>query len=248
MEFDSRLALMTGIDFPIPDCHLIIHQPTLKEIAFIGEDEYYTGLQTLCLRNSMFGQADDGKSLVSAYSNFQIFMAIMKGKETLDKRKSVQQILMLFFPDYQVEFIDADSMTFFDKKGDGILIDNTNFEKLQETVRQVACIGNSAGEEQDYNPADTRARKIAEKLKMSRQRMAEQKSNSHFSILTRYISSLSVGLKMPLDAVSNLTLYQLYDLLERYSLYQAWDLDLKARLAGATGDSKVEDWMKNIHD
>ena len=35
---DLRAALMTGIDIPIPECQLIIHQPTLKEIALIGEN------------------------------------------------------------------------------------------------------------------------------------------------------------------------------------------------------------------
>ena len=34
---DYRLALMTGIDIPIPECQLVIHQPSLKEISFIGE-------------------------------------------------------------------------------------------------------------------------------------------------------------------------------------------------------------------
>ena len=50
------------------------------------------------------------------------------------------------------------------------------------------------------------------------------------------------------DTISSLTMFQLYDLVERYSLYQAWDIDMKARLAGAEGDSKVENWMKNIHE
>nr|DAE20863.1 MAG TPA: hypothetical protein [Siphoviridae sp. ctWhx86] len=49
--------------------------------------------------------------------------------------------------------------------------------------------------------------------------MAEQKKNSISSILTQYISSLSVGLRMSPDTISSLTMFQLYDLVERYSLY-----------------------------
>jgi hypothetical protein len=44
-----------------------------------------------------------------------------------------------------------------------------------------------------------------------------------------------------------LTIFQLYDLVERYMLNVNWDLDVKQRLAGATPDHDVEDWMKNIH-
>lgn len=246
-QYDNRLALMTGIDFPIPDCHLVIHQPTLKEIALVGEDEYFTGLQTLCLYKSMF-ENGSGKSIVSAYSNFQIFMTIMKEKETADKKAAVQQILLLLFPNYQVSFIGRNSMTFFDQSGEGIMIDDNNFETLQKTVRQVACLNEGPTETQNFNPADERARKIAEKLMKNRQKLAEQKKNSISSILTQYISSLSVGLRMSPDSISSLTMFQLYDLVERYSLYQAWDIDMKARLAGAEGDSKVENWMKNIHE
>ena len=53
---------------------------------------------------------------------------------------------------------------------------------------------------------------------------------------------------MSLDDCINLTMYQLYDLVERYMLYVNWDLDIKSRLAGAKGDSKPDNWMKNIPD
>ena len=34
---DTRLALMTGCDYPIPECQLTLHQPTIKEIGLIGD-------------------------------------------------------------------------------------------------------------------------------------------------------------------------------------------------------------------
>ena len=32
---DIRLGLMTGIDLPIPELEVTIHQPSIKEISFI---------------------------------------------------------------------------------------------------------------------------------------------------------------------------------------------------------------------
>ena len=37
MSFDYRLALMTGVDIPVPELQIAIHQPTIEEISLIGE-------------------------------------------------------------------------------------------------------------------------------------------------------------------------------------------------------------------
>jgi hypothetical protein len=42
---------------------------------------------------------------------------------------------------------------------------------------------------------------------------------------------------MSLDDCLNLTMYQLYDLVERYSLYINWDIDIRSRLAGGKPES-----------
>jgi hypothetical protein len=52
---------------------------------------------------------------------------------------------------------------------------------------------------------------------------------------------------MSLQDAMDLTMFQLYDLIERYMLYLNWDMDIRSRLAGAKPDSQPENWMKNIH-
>ena len=81
---DLRLALMTGIDIPIPECKLIVHQPRIEEIAFLGDTHFFTGPQTLCLYKSMFVQ---GNVDLDDIKNFQIFMMVMTEKETADKKR-----------------------------------------------------------------------------------------------------------------------------------------------------------------
>ena len=41
---DIRLALMTGIDIPVPELQTVIHQPTIKEISYMGEQDFFVGL------------------------------------------------------------------------------------------------------------------------------------------------------------------------------------------------------------
>ena len=48
---DLSLALATGIDIPIPECQLVVHQPTIKEIGAVGEKEFFTAIQCLCISN-----------------------------------------------------------------------------------------------------------------------------------------------------------------------------------------------------
>ena len=81
-----------------------------------------------------------------------------------------------------------------------------------------------------------------------RQRVAAQKGEADVSIFTQYLSILTIGLNsMPLSETQKLTIFQLYDLVERYTLFVNWDIDIKSRLAGGKPDSKPDNWMKNIH-
>ena len=240
---DIRLALMCGTDIPVPELQLTIHQPTIKEISYIGEQTFFVGLQTLCIGKNLIEQ---GGFVLENITNFQIFMTIMKEQETQDKKKAVTTFLQLVFPEFQIFF--TPSSIIFNKEGQQILIDDNNFEILQEQIKQIFCSSSEMMDQQTFNPADKKAKEIAEKLMRGRQRVAAQKGDSNSSAFSRYLSILTIGIdSMSLFDAMNLTMYQLYDLVERYTLYLNWDLDVKTRLAGGSPDSKPDDWMKNIH-
>ena len=101
---------------------------------------------------------------------------------------------------------------------------------------------------QAFNPGSAKAKEIADKLMRARQRVAAQKAEGEGSIFAQYISVLTVGLhSMTIEDCQNLTMYQLFDLVERYMLFTNWDLDVKSRLAGGKPDKQPDNWMKNIH-
>ena len=240
---DIRLALMCGTDIPIPELQTTIHQPTIKEISYIGEQEFFIGLQTLSINKNMLAQ---GNSVLESTTNFQIFMTIMKEQETKDKKDAVINLFQLVFPGSQVIFTPMSIL--LNKEGQQTLVDENNFDILQEMIKQIFCVNSGPMDQATFNPADEKAREIAEKLMRGRQRVAEQKGETNSSAFGRYLSILTIGLNaMPLSEAMNLTMYQLYDLVERYTLYLNWDLDIRTRLAGGKPDSKPDDWMKNIH-
>ena len=239
---DTRLSLMCGTDYPLPECELTIHQPSIKEIAFIGESDFFSGIQCLCLNKSMFVKDE---SLLRDTNNFQIFMTIMSEKDAIDKKFAVQQVCALLFPNYKVMITPRSVL--LSGGGATIQIDENNFEYLQSALTNICCLKTGPMDQQSFNPANAKAREIAEKLMRGRARVAAEKGQSNTSIFSQYLSILTVGLHIPIQEIMDLTIYQLYDLVERYMLYINWDMDVRCRLAGGKPDNQPDNWMKNIH-
>lgn len=239
--FDYRLALMTGVDIPIPELQVTIHQPTIKEISMIGEQDFFIGIQILCIDKKMY---IEDESLLANTTNFQIFMTMLNEQQMADKKQAVQQVLTLLFPQTKIIFTPRSILLNINQEN--IIIDEGNFEQLQDVLIQQFCLQGS-GQEQ-YNPKDKKAREIAQKLMKARQKVAKLKATENSgSMFTQYLSVLTIGTSLTLKDAMELTMYQLYDLIERYSMYLNWDIDIRSRMAGAKVDKPVENWMKQIH-
>lgn len=242
---DYRLGLMCGIDLPVPFLETSIHQPRLNEIALIGEQDFFTGVQCLCCDKNQMSQ---DKNVISNTSNFQIFMTIMSDKTAKDKKAATQQLLTLLFPRSQVMFMPR-SLLVNTKGVDPKYIDESNFEELQGILRLIFCSKENLDAAINYNPANARAKEIANKLARGRQRVAEIRGTNTISIFSQYLSVLTVGLHIPLEDLTNLTMFQLYDLMERYQMKISWDIDIRIRTSGfdSTSSKQPDNWMKNIH-
>ena len=242
MMNDIRLALMCGTDIPIPDLQITIHQPKIKEIALIGESDFFVAVQCLNVNKDFLRQ---DKTVLQNTNNFQIFMTIMSEKETKEKKYATQQLLSLLFPKHKALFTTRSLVL---NGENNVTIDENNFDILQNIIKQIFCVSHQNNQQAGFNPANEKAREIAEKLMRGRQRVAELNGSANASIFRQYLSILTTGLSsMSLQELMDLTMYQLYDLVERYQLYISWDIDIRSRLAGAKPDERPDNWMKNIH-
>lgn len=232
---------MCGTDLPIPDFAITAHQPTIKEISFLGETEFFVGVQCLCVDKN---RIIEDRNLLRETNNFQIFMMIMNEESSKDKRNYTRDLLSLMFPSCTSILFTPRSLILQQDTGN-LTIDEQNFGILQDLAKQIFCFKQTQSD--SFNPANEKARQIAEKLARGRKRVAEIKGTDNMSIFSQYLSILSVGLHMPLQNLMELTMYQLFDLNERYQLYINWDIDIRARLAGAKPEEKPDSWMKNIH-
>jgi len=241
---DNDLLLLSGNDIPFMEAQITIHQPTIKEIAYIGEEIFFTGCELINFSKNILPEED--KVNLENKTNFDILIAILKERNAVmqKNRNCVEMVLALIFPYYTIE-ISNDSII-LEKDEESHSINNDNFESFKLIFNQMFSF--SREETRDYNPSGDLAKKIAEKLKKRHQKLAELKQEKKkIDILSRYVSILAVGEYKDMNSLLNLTVYQLFDEFERFKLKMSYDNYIQAKMAGAKDLKEIEDWMKDIH-
>ena len=138
------------------------------------------------------------------------------------------------------------------KEGENHIINDKNFDEFQDILRTLFCLNQlGGGQQRDYNPANAHAKRIADKIAAGRAKIAKQKAQQNngqkVTILQRYLSILAVGEQKDLNALSQYSVYQLFDEFNRFSLKEQSDFYLQAKMAGAKDLQEVDNWMKDIH-
>lgn len=246
MERWNDLLYLSGNEIPFAAARLNIHQPKIKDIALLGEEAFYSGVEFLKFDKDIL-QVED-KTHLENQSNFEVLIAIMNEKNlTIQKQKlQITMVLALLFPEHSIEI----KKTYISliKDNEEYQINNANFEEFKKIIKHMFCLDGDGSNKDDYNPSGRMAQQIAEKLKKRHQRISQERDqNKKISILEKYVSVLAVGEHKDMNSLLNYTVYQLFDELKRYQLKMAWDLNLKARLAGAQDLQDAEDWMQDLH-
>ena len=241
----NDLLLLSGNDIPFVPAQITIHQPTIKEIAYLGEEAFFTGCQLLNFSKNLLSEED--KLNLENTSNFDILIAILREQNAVmqKNRNCVDMVLALIFPEYEISF-EKDCIK-LKKENEEHKIDNSNYEEFKSVIGSVFSFGNSKDSKPDFNPSGDLAKKIAEKLNKRHQKLAEVKPTQKVDILSRYVSILSVGEQKDMNALLNYTTYQLFDEFKRYELKMGHDIYVQAKMAGAKDLKEVEDWMQDIH-
>jgi len=241
---DNELLLLSGNDIPFIEAQVTIHQPTIKEIAYIGEEAFFTGCELINFSKNILPEQD--KVNLEDKTNFDILIAILRERNAVMQRNRncVEMVLALIFPWYTID-ITSDAIV-LEKEEERHLINNDNFETFKTIFNMMFSF--SRDETRDYNPSGDLAKQIAEKLKKRHQKLAELKEGKQkIDILSRYVSILAVGEHKDMNSLLNLSVYQLFDEFERFKLKMSYDIYFQAKMAGAKDLKEVEDWMKDIH-
>lgn len=248
----NDLLLLSGVDIPFPIAQLNIHQPKIREIGYIGEENFYSGCGVLNF--SKDNLSDEDKINLQDQSNFEIMMRlIMDNSHPVMRRNRVNalMVLTLLFPQYEIQLTNSEIQLIRqieDSEEKEIKsLNSENFEVFQQILTAMFCLKGRGDDAPDYNPGGKFAKEIANKLAKRRQVIAEQQGEQKIAILSRYSSILAIGLKMDLNDVLDYTVYQLFDQYDRFELEEQFDIYIRAQLAGASGLKEADNWKKDIH-
>lgn len=245
----NELLLLSGGDIPFIEAQVVIHQPTIKEIAYIGQEAFYIGCQYLNFsKDNLKGQ---DKNDLKDYDNFEILMTIIRGDNVAVKkdRVCVQMLLLLLFPDYTINFLPTSIMLskyLQNGKKQMHLIDKNNFEEFKNIVNSIFCFNHNNSVSSKYNPGGPQAKALVQKFKKRQQKLASLKNRgekTQTSIFSQYISILSVGEKKDMNKLLQYTVYQLFNQFRRFRMKEQYDIYVKAKMAGAKDLEDVDNWM-----
>lgn len=245
----NHLALLAGIDIPFPSAKLVLHQPTLKEISYIGEEEFFIGYQLLNFSKNLLTEED--KNSLENQSDFDILIAILREKNVVmqKNRNCVNMVLTLLFPEYIIS-IEKDNFVLKHNETKEIhLIDNSNFQEFKILLNSIFNFKDEDEASKEMNPSGAMAKRIADKLKKRHQKLEELKKEEgkKTTFLDRYISILAVGQHRDINSYFNYTIYQILDEFKRFQLKQNYDIYIQAKMAGAKDLEEIDEWTKDIH-
>lgn len=243
---DNILLLLSNNDIPFPQARINIHQPTLREISFIGEESFHIGCQFLNFSIDKLSHED--KSNLVNKTDFEVFMSVMNSKEKAKYKVDALLVLTLLFPDFHIKF-DIDKIIL---EQEGVLtssINQLNFDAFKDILASMFCLNDAEQKEGSYNPADQYAAKIAEKLKKRQAKLAKEKGidTQKIAIFSRYVSILAVGEHKDINELMNYNIYQLKTEFKRFQKKQEFDFYIQAKMAGAKDLEDVDNWMDEIH-
>lgn len=250
----DELLLLSGQDIPFFGAQLQIHVPRLKDIAVIGEKNFYEGCGILNLDKDVLDEAV-GKIDLEKVTNFDIIMMMLQSSnqpEIQILKANVIMVLAVLFPTYNIQIeknqIVLKNLSDEASEKDIRYINRENYQEFQNLIQQILCL-NLGNKGKNYNTGGNKlANKIAEKLKKGRKKAASAKGEDISGLLARYVSILAVGQQKDMNDLLNYTLYQLFEEYQRYTLKTSFDMNIQARLAGATKIEEPKNWMENLKD
>lgn len=244
---------LSGQSVLVPGCNIYITQPKIKDVVLFGEDEFLVDVNLLGHTENLTKQMKKGNSQLETFSDFQLLLIVMKEEPTIGN--SVKSFFELIFPDYRIEFEDAAINFFITQEGEEFMCDRLfpfNFENFQQIINDLFEPKMNSDDEPEYDPANSLAEEIAEKIKKGRERkkqmMAEKEGPQ--SLFGRYTSVLAIGMQMSIEVFYNYTPFQLYDAFTRYFSKVSSDLYTKVSTTPLMDVSNVEEpkqWIRNLY-
>jgi hypothetical protein len=146
------------------------------------------------------------------FTDFQLLMAIINQDKQI--KQNVHNFFELVFPRYKVDIRDGD-ICFYENNQRVGMVNPYNYKIFCDTI---GVLFSFSSDKAKYNPANKKAKQLAEKFKERERMLAKKKGQEKKSpsLFGSYVSVLSVGMNLDLNTLLNYTPFQLFDIFNRY--------------------------------
>lgn len=261
----NSLTLLAGTPIPIPELGVELHQPRLKEIAVLGEDNFYQALAILTTKKETYlaemekrfqKEPETFKAIqerISFLSDFQLVLHLLDANE--ESSLVIKSFFYTVFPTLGKCFIDDMAMILSFKDGidengkikyKQVIVSEQQFLALSGIVEEL--FASEEMNKQAFNPANDKAAQIAAKIEARRAKVASEKGldKNKNSMIATSISILSSIAYIPLETLLNYTLPQLSYQLERSKELVSYETQMTLGAFSGLKDIEIADWSKPI--
>lgn len=243
---ENELLYLSGNDIPFEQARLILHQPTIKQIAYIGEKNFFTGCQFLIFSKEKNLQ-DKDKILLEDSHDFKVLMTMIRQNNVIAKNYKIciNMVLALIFPQYQIDFLPLSIRLLKDEES--FFIDENNFDSFKQIIQRMFCLETNKTSSK-YNPGGPQASALVKKFQERAKKLAKLKGQvvEQINILSQYISILAVGQQKNMNQLLQYTVYQLQNEMRRFRMKIGYDMYTQLKMAGAQNLQEVKNWMEKI--
>jgi hypothetical protein len=225
-DIDESISLKLLLGQPVNVKGVNIYSPILNEIVSVGYDTYNYGLSSLLFDKNLFEDLKEIKE-----SNFNLMVHFFVKDESF--RNSVEiGSRLIFKEEIKVEIID--------NRPCFVLGDYTINQSSLDDIQRLIKIANRVPDkkpEDEFNPGNSKAREIMEKILKDR---AKRPPKKPFTNLHSIISGLSWKSNLDILKIGNLTIYQVYDGFYRMENIDHYNGILTGIYTGNIDSSKIK--------
>jgi hypothetical protein len=240
----DALQLISGAPIVVPKLELIIYQPRLYQVAELGEEKFYEYLSYFKISKKVILSKVKDKEfieLLDQKTDYEILKLISENEPSIEE--GIITILKLVIKDIEVIKLNPFFIFIKTQAGQQYVINDEYFTIIKEILYKIFGLGK---EKQEYNPANSIAADIAKKLQERKEKLARLQGKKEQSMFADFISILAVGLNcVDISKILNLTIYQILNIMQRFGMYNQYNVQIQAMLQGAE-DVELIDWLQKI--
>jgi hypothetical protein len=240
---DIELKLLAGIPIEIENVGKL-YPLTIRDIALLGNDKFNMYISSLVFDVENLDNYEDNLDKFDDLSTFDVISVYCIHDEkfrnlTIEALNTFFKEEIIFYAKYSV-FIVGD----IDNKN---IINRDNYDDIKYVLRKQYNIAKM--EKETHNPANERAKKMIEEIEMAKKDKPKIKPKEKIN-LHSIISSIAWKSHIGINAIWDLTVYQLYDAFYRLGLIDNYDKIMSGIYAGTASYKYINyddiNWSKII--